>query len=472
MTIKELKYYQRAIKKQLLSVLRTGDTKEPNGDDANQQIAQANPKSAQILKTKKFSKDEIPYESTSKLHLNLNENLLGELYFQALHSFFDEIGSQSRNLKFCCLRYGFGDETLSPQTLQQIGDQFGVSRERVRQVLKRQVPTLRRRFSKNEFTNQREEIVGTVREFGRQRGVTDAEAVALLTLSKFDWPNKSYARLLSGVFLTFGMFRGKEKEMAVKSAKIILERLKVQKRELERIEALDRLFADRSLPVAKKGQEDLFIRSVRKPNFSQKDIDEDFEEWRGFHYAGKFFSKKNSRDVFYDSRLERRLLTQLESTPSVIRYREQPVEIDYLFQNQHKTYVPDVAIDFGDRDHLLLEIKPPGQLVTKLNLLKYNAGYSFAKTMGVSFLVCDDRGRSLRYFYEREVPTDLASEFLNLLKKDGLVRWPPLKTLFRKYNCSSIFIASLALQHELCIEYQPWRLTRLNYGPSLKAQFV
>ena len=92
--------------------------------------------------------------------------------------------------------------------------------------------------------------------------------------------------------------------------------------------------------------------------------------------------------------------------------------------------------------------------------------------MGVSFLVCDDRGRSLRYFYEREVPTDLASEFLNLLKKDELVRWPPLKTLFRKYNCSSIFIASLALQHELCIEYQPWRLTRLNYGPSLKAQFV
>ena len=57
-----------------------------------------------------------------------------------------------RELKVIKMRYGF--ETGTPMTLEAVGDYFGVTRERVRQVEMKAINKLRYRFARNKINRE------------------------------------------------------------------------------------------------------------------------------------------------------------------------------------------------------------------------------------------------------------------------------------------------------------------------------
>jgi hypothetical protein len=72
---------------------------------------------------------------------------------------------------------------------------------------------------------------------------------------------------------------------------------------------------------------------------------------------GKFPSIKTGSTVYFESLLERDYIYLLDYDPDVIRFREQPLKIEYPFDGRVRSYFPDFLVE--KRTHSeLVEVKP------------------------------------------------------------------------------------------------------------------
>ena len=86
--------------------------------------------------------------------------------------------------------------------------------------------------------------------------------------------------------------------------------------------------------------------------------------------TGYFPSKKNSRSIFFESMLEKKLFLSLEFDEDVLNYLEQPVIIEYTNKNRKTTYCPDCLINYKNSKSKLVEVKYSSELIYREDELK------------------------------------------------------------------------------------------------------
>ena len=108
--------------------------------------------------------------------------------------------------------------------------------------------------------------------------------------------------------------------------------------------------------------------------------------------VGKFPSLKLRRMVCYESRLEREQIYLMEYDLEVVYYEEQPLLIEYLWEDSRYKYYPDFKVVTAGGQQLLLECKAAEFVNTDKNRRKIAAGRRW----------CAHRGWEFRLITEQE----------------------------------------------------------------------
>ncbi len=85
--------------------------------------------------------------------------------------------------------------------------------------------------------------------------------------------------------------------------------------------------------------------------------------------TGYFASFKNKTQIAFESTLERDFYTILEFDCNVIRYEEQPIQINYEYTDgNNRRYTPDTLVTYVDGTQILFEVKYANELENNLEL--------------------------------------------------------------------------------------------------------
>jgi len=87
--------------------------------------------------------------------------------------------------------------------------------------------------------------------------------------------------------------------------------------------------------------------------------------------TGAFYSLKNKKSIFFESKLERDFFLTLEFDTDVISYEEQPMELSYHHNNRTYRYTPDCIVNFRDLSSTVYEIKYSDELKEKEVFFKH-----------------------------------------------------------------------------------------------------
>ena len=125
---------------------------------------------------------------------------------------------------------------------------------------------------------------------------------------------------------------------------------------------------------------------------------------------GYFPSRKNGRQMEFESTFERDLFYLLELNVEVLSYEEQPIQVDLIWAEETWRYTPDVMVDMRSCDRpLIYEVKPS---LDDFPVTKKKAMDHWCKSNGFIFEVIDaskirtpelDRAKFL-YPYRRILP--------------------------------------------------------------------
>lgn len=77
---------------------------------------------------------------------------------------------------------------------------------------------------------------------------------------------------------------------------------------------------------------------------------------------GKFPSRKNGRMVHHEGLLELDAIYLFETSPRIVRYREQPASIHYPDGAKLRRYTPDFELQLASGAVILIEVKPARRL--------------------------------------------------------------------------------------------------------------
>jgi hypothetical protein len=77
---------------------------------------------------------------------------------------------------------------------------------------------------------------------------------------------------------------------------------------------------------------------------------------------GKFPSRKNGRMVHHEGMLELDAIYLFESSPRIVRYREQPITIRYPDEAKLRRYTPDFELVLTTGEQIYVEVKPTASL--------------------------------------------------------------------------------------------------------------
>ncbi len=123
--------------------------------------------------------------------------------------------------------------------------------------------------------------------------------------------------------------------------------------------------------------------------------------------TGYFMSKKNKRQITFESTLERDLFLTLEFDDSVIAYSEQPMTISYVHDGSKRRYTPDCLVQYSDHETIFEakyqnELDEDAQLRHKLNSIKSH----FEQNTPYDFKIFTDRSKhpdliqNLKFLYK------------------------------------------------------------------------
>jgi hypothetical protein len=123
---------------------------------------------------------------------------------------------------------------------------------------------------------------------------------------------------------------------------------------------------------------------------------------------GKFPSRKNGRMVHHEGLLELEAIYLFETSPLIVRYREQPETIHYPDGARLRRYTPDFELVLSSGKVVLIEVKPVRSLQDEEVRHKLNRVAEHMQRSARPFIVLTDatirqepRLSSLRWVYHR-----------------------------------------------------------------------
>lgn len=110
---------------------------------------------------------------------------------------------------------------------------------------------------------------------------------------------------------------------------------------------------------------------------------------RGGNMIGRFPSLKLKRMVVFESLIEQDYLYVVDYERDVLHYEEQPLTVEYLWQNKTRRYTPDFLVRRAKR-HELVECKPAARVDDEENQRKFAAARQWCRENSWMFIVVTD----------------------------------------------------------------------------------
>lgn len=140
---------------------------------------------------------------------------------------------------------------------------------------------------------------------------------------------------------------------------------------------------------------------------------------------GKFPSRKNGRMVQHEGLLELDAIYLFETSPRIVRYREQPRKINYPDGERLRHYTPDFELVLLTGEVVLIEVKPAEKFRNEEIQHKFDRIKSHMHRLGLAFVILTDehirvapRLANLRWIYHRasRVPPTAAQAWNQLTR--------------------------------------------------------
>jgi len=136
---------------------------------------------------------------------------------------------------------------------------------------------------------------------------------------------------------------------------------------------------------------------------------------------GKFPSRKNGRMVHHEGMLELEAIYLFETSPRIVRYREQPVTINYPDGDRLRRYTPDFELVLITGEIILIEVKPISSLQHDEVRHKLDCVAEYMRRSETAFVVLTDqvirqepRLSNLRWIYHRSSRVPPTSEAITV----------------------------------------------------------
>lgn len=142
---------------------------------------------------------------------------------------------------------------------------------------------------------------------------------------------------------------------------------------------------------------------------------------------GKFPSRKNGRMVHHEGLLELDAIYLFETSPRVVRYREQPTTIHYPDGDRLRRYTPDFELVLTTGEVILVEVKPARSLMDDAVRHKLDCVAAYLQLSARPFVILTEdvlrrepRQTNVRMIYHRAprqpIPLDAARVALHRLR--------------------------------------------------------
>lgn len=342
------------------------------------------------------------------------------------------------------------------QTLQQIGNTFGVSRERSRQLLGRAVKRIRSsglRQLRNEQFDADSAIVLAQLTLLLQPA-DERIAIRIIDFCETEMEHLCTSRVAIPLVARLVHGSRTEQDRLIELCRCALtSRNSLRYRELQTV-LRDEAADTKVLSIADRADWpfDPEIAKVAYEWFSRaREVNKDRET------CGEFRSAKLDRMVQYESSLEHNLLMLLERASKVKSYFEQPLAVPYEFPDgTRRTYYPDVLVELGDGRTLVVELKPWFGMLLGETRAKYDAAQKFCNARGWGYVMTDLR-RTFGDIRNHEAPAAFQQEVLAALEK-GPLHYFAYKPIADKYQASFFDMAAMTVREGLVWQIGPFRL--------------
>lgn len=119
----------------------------------------------------------------------------------------------------------------------------------------------------------------------------------------------------------------------------------------------------------------------------------------------KYFSENKNEPIIYRSGLELQFIQYCETSPNIVKWASEPIEIKYFnrIKNKEARYFPDYVIQDIKGNTTIVEIKPLNQCIKPkaidslwlkeawvINVDKWTAAKKFADEHGMKFIIVNE----------------------------------------------------------------------------------
>jgi DNA-binding CsgD family transcriptional regulator len=359
----------------------------------------------------------------------------------------------SRQSRIVDLRYGFANG--EHHTLQQIGQEFGLSRERIRQILQQSLRKIRskgrRQISRGQTDSPCARLLLYLESTLRPEEPGNLDRIFVFSSDELSYLPQQTEGLPLIVYLLYG-----QRESTKRYFSELFKRYQEELTSLKRAARLDSEL-NNLLPYI------IWPNEVTK-NFNWSDLSRKREvSPSGDGVSGSFFSEKMFRDLQYESHLELQFLLKLEHAKDIVFYQEQPFVIPYQLDGLARNYYPDLFFAFENGRGVVVEIKPRYQMALYQNLIKWSALYKFCVLKGWGILITDGKQPFQKLQYH-ELPIGFESTLLKTLTNSdaGFLSWKEYREIRDQYNATWIDFVAVVLKNRLVWNLQPFVLKRIG----------
>jgi hypothetical protein len=319
---------------------------------------------------------------------------------------------RDRNLHIAVSRLSPGDDYYEVATLEELGDVYGITRERVRQIEKRVEKLLKIRARSGnswvhgvlkEYRLRHENIKKVEYYIHLMRTLNDggvASNFALFILSvmgRVDALSSSEVDQLSSAFGKFSAAKLKEAKKIDKST------AKASKKTQSANKLVSRVLAKASFQgqFAAEGISLLEMPVLRSCNGERE-----------------LFSEKLGRVVQWDSYSEKRFIEALDQCDIISEFAEQSVKVEYPFEGHVRDYFVDLLVKTIDDLTIAVEIKSPVMLADAQVRAKACAAERALGRQGIGYCLVDPNGRS-QDDIQRKTPSEELKSFLRATLREN-----------------------------------------------------
>jgi hypothetical protein len=384
-----------------------------------------------------------------------------ESFLELLSEAIALIPTDERNQEILRLRLGLGrGEARKFFTLAEIGDRFGISRERVRQIIVKMIRSLRSHGMRDIKAGKDSALARLVERVQSLKAHDDwTTYIRLIDFVEQEMaqriPRKVAFELVNRLVFTakqredFKYFYTSILKYRKPSQPGDVEALKEQKA----THKITNLFADVIwTPQDRHWTPEQFKFKI--PALLNKTI-------RQYY----FISQKLGREVGAATQTELKFFKLLEDSAEIAFYLERPFGLAYEFEGRQSTFYPDVFCLLKDGRGVVIDTKPTYELGLPKNLAKWKALRQYCTEKGMGLLVTDLR-YSIQRYQQFTVTPAFEKALLDRLSI-GCIRWREYCAIRDEHEVRATELLTLALKRKVVYQFRPFLICLGENNPNM-----